>query len=195
MKSSKKSTQDAQFNGQDCLNDAHWQKRGSYSRANAVFAVALLLLIVVANYVAAPPVRAQTSALESAISKSPNPELVGSLTKELSVSPEQATGGAGALFGLAKSRLSIEDFSKVSKAVPGMDGLLKAAPKPKSSSPLDSLASSLPGSAGGLASVASSFKSLGLSPGMAEKFVPVMTQYVQGKGGSGVASLLEGALK
>jgi len=200
MKSSKKSTHDAQLNEQECLNDARkactsWQKREPYSRANSLFAIALLLMIIVANYAATPPVRAQTSALETAISKSPNPELIGSLTKELSVTPEQATGGAGALFGLAKSKLSVEDFSKVSKAVPGMDGLLKATPKPKSNSPLDSLASSLPGSAGGLASVASSFKSLGLSSGMAEKFVPVMTQYVQGKGGSEVASLLEGALK
>ncbi len=96
--------------------------------------------------------------------------------------------------GLAKSKLSVEDFSKVSKAVPGMDGLLKAAPKPKSSSPLDSLASSLPGSRSELASVASLFKSLGLSPGMAGKFVPVLTQYVQAKGGSTVVSLA-GALK
>jgi len=194
MKSSKKSKQEDQFNEQ-CLNDVREGVRAPYSRTNVVFAVTLLLMMVMVNYVAAPPLRAQTSGLETAISKSPNPELIGSLTKQLSVTPEQATGGAGALFGLAKSKLSVEDFSKVSKAVPGMDGLLKAAPKPKSSSPLDSLASSLPGSAGGMASVASSFKSLGLSPGMAEKFVPVMTQYVQGKGGSEVASLFEGALK
>ena len=50
------------------------------------------------------------------------------LTKDLNVTPKQATGGAGALFGLAKSRLKPDQFSQVAAAVPGMDGLLKAAP-------------------------------------------------------------------
>src|SRR5215472_10412335 len=54
--------------------------------------------------------------------KTPSPELVGALTKQLSVTPSQATGGAGALFGLAKSRLSAADFSKISAVVPGMSG-------------------------------------------------------------------------
>ena len=36
--------------------------------------------------------------------QAPNPDLVGKLTKELKVTPEQATGGAGAIFSLAKSR-------------------------------------------------------------------------------------------
>ena len=37
---------------------------------------------------------------------SASPELVGQLSKELSITPAQATGGAGALFGVAKSRRS-----------------------------------------------------------------------------------------
>jgi hypothetical protein len=44
------------------------------------------------------------------------------LTKELKVTPEQATGGAGSLFALAKERLKPDQFSKVSAAVPGMEG-------------------------------------------------------------------------
>lgn len=163
------------------------------SKANAMSVGALLLMMLWCA--AGPPTSAQTPNAASAIAKSPNPELIGSLTKGLSITPHQATGGAGALFGLAKARLSTEDFTKLADAVPNMDGLLRAAPKPKGNSPLDSLAPSLPESAGGLASVASSFKSLGLSPAMAQKFVPILTQYVRGKGGSGVASLLSGALK
>jgi hypothetical protein len=126
-----------------------------------------------------------------------SPELVGQLTKQLSVTPDQATGGAGALFNLAKSRLNAGDFSKVAGAVPGMDGLLKAAPKAESggSSALGSLGSKLPGGAGGLASVAGSFQSLGLSPDMAAKFVPVMTKFLESKGGSSVGSLFAGAMK
>jgi len=128
----------------------------------------------------------------------PSPELVGMLAQNLSITPQQAAGGAGALFGLAKSRLSAGDFSKVASAVPGMDGLLKAAPASSGSSALGSLgslASELPGEAGGLVSAYESFKSLGLSPEVALKMAPMLSKYVESKGGAGVASILSGALK
>ena len=102
-----------------------------------------------------------------------SPELVSQLTQGLSITPAQATGGAGALFGVAKSRLSPADFSKVSAAVPGMGSFLKAAPAPDNTSGLSSLTGSLPGGLGGLASTAGSFQKLGLSPGMVGKFVPI----------------------
>jgi hypothetical protein len=129
--------------------------------------------------------------------KNPSPELIGLLTKELSVTPKQAVGGTGALFGLAKTKLKPDDFTKVADVVPGMDGLLKSAPKPKKGSAdmLSSVGGALPGKAGALASVAGSFKSLGLSPEMATKFVPIMTKFVNLKGGESVANLLSGALK
>jgi hypothetical protein len=124
-----------------------------------------------------------------------SPELVGQLTKQLSITPTQATGGAGALFGLAKSRLAPSDFGKVSDAVPGMHSFLEAAPSTGGMTGLSSLAGSAPGGIGGLAAAAGSFQKLGLSPDMVSKFVPIMTKYVEGTGGSGVASLLSGALK
>ncbi|HWC18035.1 MAG TPA: DUF2780 domain-containing protein [Terriglobales bacterium] len=130
-------------------------------------------------------------------SKSPSPELIGELTKQLSITPAQATGGAGALFGLAKSRLSPADFGKVAAVVPGMNGFLKAAPSAGSSGGLpgiSSLAGSLPSGASGLASTAQSFQKLGLTPDMVGKFIPVLTQFVQSKGGAGVASILSGVL-
>lgn len=131
-------------------------------------------------------------------SKSPSPELVGELTKQLSITPAQATGGAGALFGLAKSRLGTADFGKVAAVVPGMNGFLKAAPSAGSQAGgipgISSLSGALPGGASGLASTAQSFQKLGLSPSMIGKFVPVLTQFVQSKGGASVASLLSGAL-
>jgi hypothetical protein len=127
----------------------------------------------------------------------PSPELVGQLTKELPITQEQAVGGSGAIFGLAKSRMKPEEFGKVSSAVPGMDGLLAAAPQSPlgAASPLGSIGSALPGGVGGLAPLAGSFKSLGLSPDMAAKFIPVLTNFVGAKGGAGTASLLTGALK
>ena len=55
--------------------------------------------------------QAQSSVAQPA--KSSSSELVGQLTKALSITRPQASGGAGALFALAKSRLSAEEFSKV----------------------------------------------------------------------------------
>ena len=143
--------------------------------------------------VAAAPAKAQTSATPPATSSSS--ELVGKLTKELSITPRQARGGAGALFGLAKTRLSEEEFGKVSSAVPGMNGLLKAAPAVPEHSEMADLESSLPGGMGRMAEVAESFHKLRLSPEMAGKFVPIMTKFVETKGGLSTAALLEKALK
>ena len=39
-----------------------------------------------------------------------SPDLVGELSKEISATPEQAAGAAGALFGIAKSKLKPEEF-------------------------------------------------------------------------------------
>src|SRR5215510_4253176 len=149
------------------------------NRRRTVLAIACLAAVigVTSTHVAQTP------------GKNPSPELVGQLTKELSITPQQATGGAGALFGLAKTRLKPDQFGQVAKAVPGMDSLLKAAPKSKG---LSSVASGLPGGAGGLASTAGAFKALGLSPDMASKFVPILTSFVSSKGGANVGSLLAG---
>ncbi len=136
---------------------------------------------------------AQSSIMQSATGSSS--ALVGQLTKGLSVTPTQARGGAGALFALAKTRLSTDEFSKVSAAVPGMGGLLKAAPPLGVHSEFSSLESSLPGNMGRMAEVAEAFHKLGLSPEMAGKFVPVMSKFVESRGGSSTASLLEKALK
>ena len=130
------------------------------------------------------------------VGNNPSPELVGQLTKELKIKPEQAIGGAGALFGVAKTKLKPEDFLKVSNAVPGMDGLLKAAPKlGGGSDPLSQIGGALPGKAGAIAQVGGAFKQLGLSPEMATKFLPIMTQFVKIKGGANVAGLLGGVFK
>jgi hypothetical protein len=133
------------------------------------------------------------------LAKTASPELLSQLTNSLSISPEQASGGAGALFGLAKSRLSPADFSKVAASVPGIDKLIKSAPAGGSSltsvAGLSGIEKSVPGGLGGLASVAGTFQKLGMSPDMAGKFVPVLTKFVQSKGGASAASLLSGALK
>ena len=118
-----------------------------------------------------------------------SPDLVGALSKELGSSPGQAAGAAGSLFGLAKSRLKPEEFGQISKAVPGMDALLGAAPG------LGAVGTSGLGQVAGLASAASAFSKLGLKPELVAKAIPVLTQFVGKSGGAQVAGLLAGVLK
>lgn len=121
-----------------------------------------------------------------AASAGANPELVGALAKELGSTPQQAEGAAGALFSHAKTKLKPEDWTKVAAAVPGMDGLLKAAP----AAGAGGLAA-----VSGLAGVASSFSKLGLKPELVAKAIPVLTSFVTKSGGAGVGQLLAGVLK
>ena len=116
-----------------------------------------------------------------------DPELVDAIAKEIGSTPQQAAGAAGSLFGVAKSRLKPEEFSQVSNAVPGMDGLLKAAPA----------VGAVPsvGAAGGLASAAAAFSKLGLKPEMVSKVVPILTAFVTKSGGADVGRLLASVLK
>jgi hypothetical protein len=139
-------------------------------------------------------VAASAAAQDAAATASP--ALVGALAKELGSTPQQAEGAAGALFGLAKSKLSPADWSKVAGAVPGMDGLLKAAPAAAPAAGGCGVAS-IPGMAGlgGLSSIAPAFSKLGLKPEMAAKAVPVLTSFVSKSGGPDVGKLLAGALK
>jgi hypothetical protein len=76
-----------------------------------------------------------------------------------------------------------------------MGSFLKAAPSTGGGSGLSGLTSSLPGGMGSMASAATSFQKLGLSPEMVQKFVPILTNFLHAKGGANVASLLSGALK
>jgi hypothetical protein len=124
-----------------------------------------------------------------------SPDLVGELSKELNATPEQAAGAAGSLFSVAKSRLKADEFTQVSKAVPGMDALLKAAPAASATEGTAGMISKAAGSAGGLATAASAFQKLGLSPSMVSKAVPVLTSFVTKSGGQDVGKLLAGALK
>jgi hypothetical protein len=128
--------------------------------------------------------------------------LIGALTSELGATVPQASGAAGALLGLAKTRVKPEEFAKVSSAIPGIDTLLAAAPSVAGTGGAAAGAagalSKATGSAsalGGLATVAPAFEELGLKPEMAMKAVPVLTKYVSKSGGAEVASLLAGALK
>jgi hypothetical protein len=148
-------------------------------------------------------------------------DLVSRLTDSLGVTESQAAGGAGAIFNYAKGRLSPGDFGQVASAVPGIDSLMEAAPSTESSGSggitgaagsmlggsggaLGGIAGALGGSGGatsgvgealgGVSALAGPFSELGMSPDMVGKFIPVVLDYVKSTGGSGVMSILKGAL-
>jgi hypothetical protein len=124
------------------------------------------------------------------------PDIVQMLTSQLGISGEQATGGAGAIFGYAKDNLSADDFASIAKGIPGMDGLLAMAPEPEYAPALGGKVGGLPGGAdtsvGGLAGLASSFESLGLNADMVSKFVPIVSDYVGSVSGDQAMALLKG---
>jgi Protein of unknown function VcgC/VcgE (DUF2780) len=142
--------------------------------------------------------RAKSAKEEASAAVKASPELVGSLSKEIGATPEQAAGAAGALFAVAKSRLKADEFSQIAKAVPGMNALLSAAPSAGGGSSAIGAMSKVAGTTGttsSLATAASAFSKLGLSPDSVGKAVPVLTSFVTKSGGADVGRLLAGALK
>jgi hypothetical protein len=125
--------------------------------------------------------------------------LVKSLTGKLGVTDAQATGGSGAIFNLAKQNLSKSKFAQVAKAVPGIDKMMKAAPKTESDKGMLGSASSLIAkdapAVSKAASLTSSFSKLGMNADMVEKFTPVILDYVKAKGGDKTMKILQGALQ
>ena len=157
---------------------------------HSCFGLACVMLIVLSGAQAT----AQSGAAAAAVKASP--ALVGALSKEMGSTPEQAAGAAGALFGVAKSRLNADQFSQVATAVPGMDSLLGAAPAPGGGvGAATGALSQLGGSASGLAGAAAAFSKLGLSPELVSKAIPILTSFVTKSGGANVGNLLAGALK
>jgi hypothetical protein len=161
------------------------------------FAIAGVSAFVAFTWIGGAQVQAAQKLADAMAAAKASPELVSALSKELGATPEQAAGAAGTLFGVAKSRLKEDEFSLVSKAVPGMDALLKAAPSSGGGAlgAVTGALSSLGGSSSGLSGAMDSFSKLGLKPEMVAKAVPILTSFVSKSGGANVGSLLAGVLK
>ncbi|MDJ0573185.1 MAG: DUF2780 domain-containing protein [Pleurocapsa sp. MO_192.B19] len=126
-------------------------------------------------------------------------ELIQQLTQNLGVDDNQAKGGAGLIFKMAQEKLGDSEFTQLVSAVPAVSNLIGEAP---------TVGGGLAGAIGGLtsamggggqlanmAALAGGFSQLGLNPGMATKFVPIILSFVQSEGGEQVRSLLAGVLK
>ena len=126
-------------------------------------------------------------------------ELVELLVKNLGITTQQAEGGAGSIFNAAKQDMGVEDFKKVTTAMPEVEPLMAAAPKiEKSSGTLGGISSMLSkdtGSLGKMADLYDSFSELGLSKDMVGEFIPLISDYAKSKGGETVSNLLKAALQ
>ena len=120
------------------------------------------------------------------------------LTSQLGVKEEQAAGGAGLIFNLAKEKLGGE-FSQITDAIPAVTGLMDKAPETGGvglMGAIGGIASSLGAdSLGNLASLAGGFSKLDLDAGMISKFAPIILDYVKEKAGDNVMGLLSKVLK
>jgi Protein of unknown function VcgC/VcgE (DUF2780) len=165
------------------------------TRQSSLGVVCVALVAGLVSSGLAVPAEAWTSPEAAAAAKA-SPELVAGLSKEIGGTPEEAAGAAGALFGLAKSRLKADEFSQVSNAVPGMDLLLKAAPAAAAATggPAGAL-SQLAGTVVSIPGVASQFSRMGLKPELAPKVASALVSFVTSSGGAGVGGLLAGVLK
>lgn len=121
-------------------------------------------------------------------------ELVKLLMSQLSIQEGQAKGGAGLIFKLAQEKLG-GDFSKLATLVPGIQEMIASVPAAGGAGKLlggllGKLAGGKAGSLGDLASLAGGFSKLGLNKDMAAKFIPVITEFLKGKGGADAVALL-----
>lgn len=105
---------------------------------------------------------------------STNP-LVGSLTKNLGVTPTQAIGGSAALLNDAKKDMKPADFQALTAKMPQVGTLLAAAPAATGTLP-------------------SQFSALGMKPDMIAKFTPFLLDYVKSGTTPGMMNLVQAAL-
>jgi hypothetical protein len=149
-------------------------------------------------------VNGQTNALPQGQQAVSNDQALqsGSLTELLmqrtGVTQAQAQGGAGALFQVAKNKMQSDSFAQLEQSVPGMQGMLGAAPSLSQPSGIAGRLSSLTGASGGTAgsliSVVSAFQQQGMSPAMVQQFIPVVVDYVKAHGNSALVDTLSTAL-
>ncbi len=121
-------------------------------------------------------------------------ELIAKLSRQLKIDEKQAQGGAAILFKAAKDKLGGAEFNRMLGPVAGVAALIKQAPQ-SGGGLLGGLASLAGGNTALIATIVSGFAQLNLSGDQAQKFVPIMLDYLRGQVGPDVVSKLEKTLR
>jgi len=152
---------------------------------------------------AALPLTACSSASGGAAA-APKPDLVTAegltptVTRKLGISEVQANAAIGSILGQAQAKLSPEDFTKLSHAIPGTDSYLSAAtaagvgPATAAGATVDSATAGAAGAASNMDLLNSNLAKLQIPPETAGQLVPVVTEYVGQVAGPNIAGLLKG---
>ena len=111
-------------------------------------------------------------------------DLISSITKNIGITPTQATGGLATILQYAKTQTSATDYTSLLKDVPALDNLNTS-----------SLTDSLLGSVTSLESVQTAFKTLGIEPSLVAQFVPIIIEYAKNIGGVDSSTILSTALQ
>ena len=120
-------------------------------------------------------------------------ELIQMLTSQLGIPENKARGGAGLIFNLAKEKLDSGEFDSIADVVPGVEGMMRAAPEPGGlAGALGGFASAFGGGSklGNLATLVGGFKELDLDSDMIASFGKIIMSYVQERGDDSVKAIL-----
>ena len=109
--------------------------------------------------------------------------LADTLGKNLGLSTDQASGAIGSYLGYAQAKLPAADYSKVAAAVPGADGYVQKAKD------LGAVTGDI-----GTSGLSSAYSKLGISPEVASKVTPAISNYLGKTGGSAVQGLVKGLM-
>ncbi len=146
---------------------------------------ALKHTLIVCLLTLTPPVMAaELGGLLDQASAMASDSLGSLLGGQLGISSEQAEGGLGGLFSLAKNQLSESDFESLAAAVPGVSGYLDKA---RSLGLLDEPITSA-------AELTNALGGLGLNAQTIEQFLPAAVEAIGKVGGDQARTLLSGLL-
>ncbi|MFT5312051.1 MAG: hypothetical protein ACI8Z9_000528 [Paraglaciecola sp.] len=127
-------------------------------------------------------------------------DMVSTVTDSLGVTQQQASGGLGSLFTLAKNNISAEQYSQLASVLPGVDTLLKAAPDVSAMTSEGGLSGLMDKAADyneslkAINKVKKQFESLGLDPKMITQFAAKAKEYLDTEEGQQAKELLSKGL-
>jgi hypothetical protein len=116
--------------------------------------------------------------------------LIASLIQQFGLDQGQAEGAVGAIARAAQPKLSGEQMGELGRLIPGLDGMMAAAPRPGGGGLFGGLGGMLGGSLGQAASLAGVFKALNIDTGKIAPIAKAILAFVQANGSPG----LKGAL-
>jgi len=135
-----------------------------------LFSSAIIILAAILYLSGCSGSKSTTKSTSSKVSES---AFTNQISKSLGITNSQTEAGLGAMMMLSKEKLSPDDFSKLTKDLPGGSDLINQAEK----------LGVVPGSVSSTADILKVLNKLGISPVEAAKFVPAVLGAAKSLGG------------